>query len=217
MDILQKKDQKITNIVNALFCALLLALFVIFPADNTFQLTVKFFIFLFLAPWLYVKFILKKDLKWLGLQWGDKKTGILWAIISLILLLALSYAINEYTGFGKKYFLPTSAIRNFGYFLAYEFLLVNFFLFLYEFFFRGFLQKITDEYLGRLSMLIQAAVFLLVLLLSQVTLALYLPLILISLTNGIIRRRTDSILYGYFSGLLFVILFDFLYIYLNRI
>jgi len=117
-----------------------LGLFFLFPSQGPAQAITASLIFLFLVPFLYIKLVLKKSLRDYGWQIGNWKKGILFAAVSLVFSLLIFYALYHYTAFAKNYALPLIATQKFLYFVLYEFLLVGFFLALYEFFFRGFIM-----------------------------------------------------------------------------
>lgn len=185
-----------------------LALFFLFPSQGAAQAVTASLIFLFLIPFLYLKLVLKKNLKDFGWQVGDWKQGVLFASLSLVIALLVFYALYHYTGLAKNYRLPAFATGNFWLFLVYEFVLVAFFLALYEFFFRGFVLFSFLPKTGWLSIIIQFAVFLLFLLIAGNLVWQNIFYVIIAALAGLITFRSRSLLYSFAFGLFFMIIAD---------
>lgn len=189
-----------------------LALFSFFPTQGPAQAITSSLVFLFLIPFLYIKLILKKNLKDYGWQLGNWKQGIIFAAISLVLSLLIFYILYHYSTFPKVYKLPLTATQNFGLFILYEFTLVAFFLALYEFFFRGFIMFSFSTKAGVASVAIQWLMFFIFLLISGSLIwqnALYM---IVALFSGLIAFKSRSLLYSFVFGLFFLIIADALLI-----
>ena len=198
------KEELITSAVT-IAC---LALFFVFPASGPAQAITAGLVFFFLVPFLYLKFILKKSLQDYGWRLGDWKKGIVFAAISLAVSLLIFYAFYHYTQFSKAYRLPLVVTQKFGWFLIYEFVLVGFFLALYEFFFRGFILFSFRAKLGRLSVAVQWLIFLAFLFIAgnlNWQNALY---AVVALFSGLIVFKSHSLLYSFIFGLFFIIISD---------
>jgi membrane protease YdiL (CAAX protease family) len=193
-----------------LFC-LLLSLF--FPVNNSAQLLTKNIFFLILVPILYYKMILKKNISSFGLSLGDKKAGIFWGIVLLLINLAFFYLLYTFTAFEKNYILPNYIVHNFWIFLLYELILVNIFVFIQEFFYRGFILLYFSKQIGPLAIFIQFIFFVLFLLPTGSSFWQMSPALVISLTSGIIVYRSRSILYSWISTILSLIILDSFIIY----
>ena len=202
--------QFITTLVVATAC---LSLSIIFPAQSGFQEVTKSIFFLVLVPALYIKFILKKSLSDFGLNLQNKKTGILLGIALFAILAILFLAFLKYTPLKSGYELPTLAVDNFWYFLFYELLFVNFFLVIYEFFFRGFVLFTLAPKLKFWAIPAQTIAFLATLFFAKSLSWTVAPAIAISLTSGILTYKTKSIAYAYLVALVFMFIFDAYLIY----
>lgn len=189
-----------------------LGLFFLFPSQGPAQAITASLIFLFLAPFLYLKLILKKNLRSCGWQIGGWKTGIIFAIISLIFSLLIFYALYHYTPFSKNYALPLIATQKFGFFLLYEFLLVGFFLALYEFFFRGFAMFSFAGKFGIICAGLQWLLFLAFLFLAGNLSWQNTPYMITGFFSGLITFRSRSLLYSFVFSLLFLLISDALII-----
>jgi membrane protease YdiL (CAAX protease family) len=204
-----KKEDLVTGgvIVSCLF------LYAIFPANNVFQQIISSLTFLLVIPFLYVKIILKKSIKNFGFKKGNWITGIFWSVISLVISASIAYIIFRYFGFLEKYPFPRYLASHFLPFLAYEVLLVGFFAFLYETFFRGFLMFSFTKKLGFLSIILQAFVFFLLFLISGTISWTQVPYFIFLLFAGLITYFSDSIIYSLVTFVIFNIIFDSFFIY----
>ena len=198
------KEELLTTAV----IAACLALFFLFPAQGAAQGVTSSLIFLFLIPFLYLKLILKKNLKDYGWQLGNWKKGLLFASISLVAALLIFYALYHYTPLSKMYRLPSFAAGNFWLFLLYEFILVSFFLALYEFFFRGFVLFSFLPKTGWFSILIQFAIFLIFLAIAGNLVWQNSFYIIIAAFAGLTTLKSRSLVYSFAFGLLFSLISD---------
>lgn len=185
-----------------------LGLFFLFPSQGPAQAITASLIFLFLAPFLYIKLILKKHLRSYGWRIGDWKKGVLFAAVSLVLSLLIFYAFYHYTNFPKAYKLPLSATQNFLFFLLYEFLLVGFFLALYEFFFRGFFMFSFSGKIGLAAPFCQWFLFLAFLFLAGNFSWQNAPYIITALFSGLITYKSRSLWYSFAFSLSFLLIAD---------
>jgi hypothetical protein len=185
-----------------------LGLFFLFPSQGPAQAVTASLIFLFLVPFLYIKLILKKSLREYGWRIGDWKTGIIFAAGSLVFALLIFYALYHYTDFSKNYVLPLVATQKFGFFLLYEFLLVAFFLALYEFFFRGFVMWSFAGKIGIGSAGFQWLLFLVFLYAAGNFTWQNAPYMITGFFSGVITIKSRSLLYSFVSSLLFLIIID---------
>ena len=190
-----------------------LFLYAIFPTNNIFQQIISSLTFLLVIPFLYVKIILKKSIKNFGFKKGNWMTGIFWSVISLIISSSIAYIIFRYFGFLEKYPFPRYLTSHFLLFLAYEILLVGFFAFLYETFFRGFLMLSFSKKIGLWSIVLQTLVFLLFFYLSGNISWTMVPYIIFLFFSGIITYLSGSIIYSLATFVVFNIIFDSFFIY----
>ncbi len=211
------KDFLITTIV-ILFC---LGLFIYFPTRNSIQGLTKNIFFLFFVPLLYIKFILKENVNEWGLNMQNKKEGFAWAILMLILSLAIVYIFIHYTSFAIHYPLSSLIINSFWGFLVYILVFLNLSLFLQEYFFHGFVLTNFARKLSYKSILVQAGLYLAMILLisgnfSQLLWQL-IPFIITIFTGGVTAYKSKSMVYSYFTGLLFFLIMTSYLIYLIKI
>lgn len=183
------------------------ALAIFFPAEGNLQQFSSAFFFLFLLPYLYIRFILKKKLAWFGFNLENKKEGLLWGGAMLLVSFLVIFILIRFFDLQNQYPLPAYLASNFWIFLFYELVLVNIIFFLQEFFFKGFfLFSITHRF-GFLSFIIQALAFILFLSVrsldwSSATFA------ILAFTGGIVAYKSKSFIYAYIMGLIFLITFD---------
>jgi hypothetical protein len=187
-----------------------------FPAEAGMQQITKNLSFLIIIPILYIKLILKKDLKSYGLNISekkDRKSGIFWAISMLFVSLLIAYFLLNYTEFKKSYGLAAYLVENFWIFMAYELILVNVLLFIQSFFYQGFILFTYFEKLGYWSILVQFFLYLIfILILGNFSWQLA-PFIILSLTGSLVAYKSRSFIYSYIMGLLFIIILDSYIIY----
>jgi len=207
-----RKKEFIISLVFAVCC---LVLYGIFPTENTFQEVFSPFVFLFLLPFLYIKLILKKNVGDFGMKIGDFKKGMIWSALSLLAMLLIFYAVYHYTNFSREYSLPKAISQNFWIFLAYEFLLVGIFSFLYEFFFRGFIFFNLYKKFDFWAIIIQWSLFTLFFMAVGNFNLINLYYFVIALFSGIIIYKSRSIWYCFITSILFVIIADAIVIALS--
>jgi membrane protease YdiL (CAAX protease family) len=197
----------------ALLC-LFLSLF--FPSQNSAQLITKNIFFLILLPTIYARIILKMKLPELGLNLKNRHAGLVWSSILALFLLLTFYLLLNYTSFRTNYKLSPEIMANFWFFLGYELLLVNFIVFINEFFFRGFIISLFRERLTHWTIALQALIYFLALWLTNSFSWQILPFILFSVSGGILAYKTKSFLYSYFMHFFVIIILDSVLIYLAR-
>lgn len=185
-----------------------LFLFSIFPTKNIFQEIISSLTFFFVVPILYVKIILKKDLKEFGIQLGDRRKGIIFSSLALIMSLLIAYVFFQYSSFSKNYTLPEIIKNNFIFFIIYELFIVGFFTALYEFFFRGFIQFSFLKKVGFWSIILQTVLFVLMFLVTGSFGWSIVPFVVIAPFSGFVAWKSNSIVYSFFSTLIFIMLID---------
>ena len=208
-------NRKKEFVVTAIFVVCCLVLYGIFPTENTFQEVFSPFTFLFLLPFLYIKFILKKNVGDFGMKIGDFKKGMVWSALSLAAMLLIFYAIYHYTSFSREYSLPKTIAQNFWIFLTYELLLVGAFSFFYEFFFRGFIFFNLYKKFDFWAIFIQWFLFTLFFMAVGNFDWINLYYFVIALFSGIITYKSRSIWYSFVTSILFVIIADAIIIALS--
>jgi len=204
---LSKKN--IVSILMMIFCLIMIKFF---PESDYFQKLIISLTFLLILPALYIKIALKENLMDFGLRIEDWKRGCAWIFLSLagsFLILLLFY---QYMGLAEKYYIPQSAIQNFGIFAFYEIVIVGFFIALYEFFFRGFIMFSFLKKWKATSIILQFAAFLLFLIIMKDFNWGSTNYIIASFFSGIVVYKSRSLLYSYLFSLLFIIIGDAIYI-----
>lgn len=184
------------------------ALSYFFPVQGTYQNFASLLSFMVLIPAIYVKFILKKNLSDFGVQLGDWKKGVVLAGISLAFSLLLVYVLLNYTGFLETQSFAKSFKGHFGKFIFYETFFVGTLAVAFEFFFRGFVMGSVVSKMGRASILVQFAVFLVFL---AITKALNLGsayFMIIALFSGLIVYESRSLVYSLAFSWIFVLIAD---------
>lgn len=212
-----KEDKEL--IISSALIILCLLLAIAFPADkgSSLQIFTKGIFFLVVIPSLYIKIILKKNLSDFGLNLGCKKEGLVWALGVITILLILSYFISKIPGAGQNYKIPAYVAGNFWLFLSYELILINIFLFSYEFFWRGFVLFTFSPRLGPWAIAIQATLFIVFSLVNNDFSWKYYSLPLLSIASGVISYKSKSLIYSYVMSLVFIIILDSYIIYsLNK-
>jgi membrane protease YdiL (CAAX protease family) len=205
------------DIITASVILICLALFYFFPAKDTMQNITRSIFFLVIIPVLYIKIILKKDLKEFGLSLSEPKQGFFWSGIMLAVSIAIGLILIFSFNLKKNYILPAYLLNSFWLFLLYEFVLVNFFFFIQEFFFKGFVLFSFLRKLGWVSVLISFAIYFLLILFTGNLNWQIAPMLILAATGGIVSYKSRSFVYAYMMGLVFLVFFDtFLIHILNK-
>lgn len=207
--LIENKEMIITSGV-IVFC-LLLSIF--FPVKNSIQLLTRNIFFLILVPILYYKLILKKNISAFGLTLGNKKAGVFWGILMLLGTLLTFFLLYSYTDFKKNYLLSSYVVHNFWIFLLYELILANIFIFIQEFFWRGFVLLYFSKKIGVLSIFLQFFLYVLILVPTGNSFWQMTPTLVISLFSGIIVYKSRSIFYPWAVALFSLVILDSFIIY----
>ncbi len=207
--LIENKETIITSLV-IIFC---LALSIFFPVKNSAQLLTRNIFFLVIVPILYYKLILKKKISDFGLTLGDKKAGVFWGILMLLATLLTFFLLYSYTDFKKNYLLSSYIVHNFWVFLLYELILANLFVFVQEFFWRGFILLYFSKKIGVFSIFLQFIIFILIIIPTENSFWQMAPTLAISLFSGIIVYKSRSIFYSWIVSLFSIIILDSFIIY----
>lgn len=176
------------------------------PVFQSFIVSIIFFL---VIPVLYSKIVLKESLKNIGWQKGNVSAGVLIGIASVILAGAIVVGLAfTFPDFREQYVFPAVVEKSFVWFMLYELILVAFVTFIYEVFFRGFVQLLWLRELGIWSAAIQAAFFLGLLFISQSFSWQMAPFIIFCPFSGFISYRSQSIWYSLAASWLFFFLTD---------
>lgn len=205
-----------TEIISSAIIVLCLFLVYLFPIQNSFQDFSRNLFFIFLLPILYIKFILKKNLSDYGFNLQNKEVGFAWAAGMLAVSFLIIFLLVHFYHFENNYPIPAYLAQNFWAFLFYELILVNFILFISEFFFKGFLLFTFTEKLGHWAIAIQFLAYFLFLVSAGSLAWQSAPMIILSLTGGIVSYKSRSFIYSYLMGLMFLIMLDSYIIYIFK-
>lgn len=187
-----------------------------FPVSGPAQTITRTFFFLILLPVAYIKIILKRKIADFGWNLKDKKVAFIWTIGIFFFTLLLFYLLLSFTGFKTGYALDESVRNNFWLFLVYELLFVNFSIFVFSFFFQGFVLGLFQEKFGLLSVAFAVLLFLGALFLTDSLSWQTIPFVLLSINGGFLALKTKSFFYSYFMNIFAIIILDSCFIYLTR-
>jgi hypothetical protein len=196
-----------------IIASLLLALY--FPVDNVIQLLVAHIVFLVALPLLYIHFLLKEKVSAFGISWGKVGEGSLWLALGLIVIGIGLGVLSQFTDILSRFSLPLTLRLSFGLFLLYL-AIIGIYIFIFEFFFRGFVLFVWESVLGMKAIVVQTYFFMMfIMLLSyQKTVISLIFITVMALLSGLIATRSRSIVYSFsFSyisailGIVSVILF----------
>lgn len=182
-----------------------------FRTDGIFQSAVVALAFLVFIPAAFVQIVLKKNLADFGFQFGNAKQGIMWSLLSSLILAVLIYGASRYISLTQIYAVPGWAANNFRFFLLNSLVLVGVFSILYEIFFRGFLLLGTEKSLKYWSIILQFAIFSLMVS-SMNENKMEMMYVLTAPFSGIIAYRSRSLLYPLLFSWIFHVLADALFI-----
>ena len=203
----------LTGFFLALAC---LGLFISFPSKGSVEDFSRLLFFLLIIPALYIKLILKKNFRGFGLIFRTTRKNTLWLAEMLVSSFLIAYLLIRFTSFKDGYILPDYVLVNFWWFLVYELAFVNFWLFIHESFYRGFIFFTLAEKFGFLAIPAAASFFVIFLLLTKAFSWTMVPYIIISLTGGWLAYKTRSFVYSYLMGLSFIIILDAYLIYISK-
>ncbi len=186
-----------------------LIIYALFPVINSFQQVFIMLVFFIAFPLSFNKLFLKKKLNFYGLEFGNWKQGLLWSFYSLIIVCFIFFIISYFFGFLKNYSIPIFITKSFLNFIVYEFLLTALFVLIYEFYFRGFILFIFETKFSFWAILVQALIFLsLVLVIGHNSLFLFLPYLIFAPFAGLIALKSRSIIYSGVAQFLIILILD---------
>lgn len=207
------------TIFSTIAIVLFLLIYNFFPSNHGsglwpfFQTITKGFFFLVLAPLLFIKLVLKKKPQNFGLNLKNKKKGFTYAALALVFSLILSYILIKYTDFLQFYKLEASVVNNFWIFLLRDLVILNAVLFIFEYFYKGFVLGVYSEKFLYGAIFIQAFFYLTPNIIFSESFSSIVPTAMIILLGGIVAYSTKSFLYSYFYSLAYSIILDSLVIY----
>ena len=116
------------------------------------------FLTLFIIPVTIIKFIFKEKLISYGINIGDYQTGLKLAVLFLVIMIPIIWFISSEPVFAATYPLLINARDSWSVFFLYEFGLF-FYLFAWEFIWRGFMLFGLKEKFGYYAVIIQMIPF----------------------------------------------------------
>lgn len=206
-----KKILEKENILTILVALVCLVLLFNFRTENIFQTSVAALAFLAFIPAAFVKIALKRNLSDYGFQLGNARQGIVWSLLSFLALSVLIYGASRYVNFAQIYAVPGWVSNNFRYFMLNALLLVGIFSVLYEIFFRGFVLLGTEKNLKYWSIILQFALFSL-LVFNMRENRMEMIYVLLAPFSGIIAYKSRSLAYPIVFSWIFHVLADALFI-----
>jgi len=204
------------DFLTAFVVLICLVLLTFFPTNGASQKITSGIVFLFIAPLLYLKLILKKNLADFGWRLGDWKSGLVFSAVYLVFALLITYALFNRTPFLKEYQLPLATTNNFWYFIFYELVIVGIFVAIYEIFFRGFVMFYLSAKTGFYSVLYQFFLFFLFFWATGNLNWNIVPFLIVAFFSGLATFKSRSLLYSFATSLFFLIIFDSLVIKFAR-
>lgn len=206
------KEQSVT-IIFILFCLLG---YKYFPAVGNFQYKAVMFIFLGLLPFLYNKYFLKRESVLNNITIGDWKKNLKYLSIGLTIAFLAMAILFQYTDIGLHYLLPKNVKTDFTAFLIYEFGGIAFMIFLYELFFRGFIQNYFSKFSEKWSMLVQFSFFLVMIAMFwNVPYWFYVVYLIFTPIAGWIFYKSKSLIFSFAGQWLLMVIIDATFIALT--
>ncbi|MDD5083866.1 MAG: hypothetical protein PHT88_02915 [Candidatus Moranbacteria bacterium] len=191
---------------NAIIVASLLAA-AFFPTENAIQSLISDSVFLVILPIFFVKFLLKGDLSEYGFSLGKMLRGSLWMIVLLSGIVAGLAAVIHYTDILARFAVPLSIRVSFLMFLLYLFV-TGVYIFIFEFFFRGFVFFVWEKFGGMKAIAMQTLLFMLFLVAGshgKVDI-LFLIAIAMAVFSGFLVAQSRSIVYSFLFSYISAIL-----------
>jgi len=195
-------------VLNMIFILSVLIIYALFPVKDLFQQTVVMFVFFGIIPIIYNKFILKNDFSVFALKVGKWKQGLFWGGISVVVSGLLLFLGMYFFDYFKGYNIPETIIYNFKSFILYEILSVLPVIFLCDFLFRGFIVSVLKNKLGYWVIIVQALLFLMLLLISGSFSPTIIPYLISAPLAGLIVYKSESIFYSIIFQLIVLVVLD---------
>ncbi|MDX1700346.1 MAG: CPBP family intramembrane glutamic endopeptidase [Melioribacteraceae bacterium] len=165
------------------------------------------FILFFLIPLYIVKLSFREDLKSFGITFGNKRAGVFYTIISILIFIPIIYLISNTEDYSKYFPLMQSAKSDLLIFIIYEVVFILF-IFSWEFVFRGYMLFGLEKKFGFYSILIQMIPF--VLLHNGKPFLETIASVLGAIFLGYLALRTRSVIYGFIIHALILVILDIL-------
>lgn len=146
------KQETLELMVSLVFGISCLLLYWFFPADlnDIIEVFIRLFLFLFIFPIIYVRVILKKSFRDMGIGKYKYNSQANLPILTSFLIGLAAIIILAITPLGEYYLLnilPPGISQSFKIFLIYQVLLIPIVLFIFIYFSFGFMNLITKDHL----------------------------------------------------------------------
>jgi membrane protease YdiL (CAAX protease family) len=164
-------------------------------------------ILFFIIPVYIIKYLFSEDLRNYGIYFGKKKSGLLYAVFTLLLFVPVLHFLTVSEDFSQYFPLMQNAKDDLIVFLIYEILFILF-IFSWEFIFRGFILFGLEKHFGFYAVFIQMIPF--VLLHTGKPFLETFSAIFGGLFLGYLALRTRSIFYGFLIHAAILVLLDFI-------
>jgi len=181
----------------------------LFPIKDAFQQFIVMIVFFTILPLIFNKLILKRSLADIGVQAGDWRQGLKWCGISSVGVILIFLMAAYFFDFFKNY--KSAAVfvgYNFISFAFYELLAALFIVFVYEFFFQGFVMLTLELKMSRWAIIAQALIFLIAAVIMNSVGWAFLPYIIFAPFAGVIAYKSRSIFYSSALQIIIFIILD---------
>jgi membrane protease YdiL (CAAX protease family) len=165
-------------------------------------------VFFVIIPIIFNKLILKRKLSSIGLGIGSWKQGVIWGGICLIAGGIILFGSIYFFNFLKHYTIQAIIAQNYKNFLFYEFVYVLPIVFVYEFFFRGFIMLTIEIKTYYWAIVAQALVFFILILATKSFVWALFPYIIGAPLAGIVAYKSRSIFYSTGFQFIMIIILD---------
>jgi membrane protease YdiL (CAAX protease family) len=195
-------------IIILFFIFVLLVVYGFFPVKNIFQQVVVMTVFFGIVPIIFNKFFLKKKLADIGLAIGDWRQGVVWGGLCAVIAGLLFFVIVYFFGFLKHYTVPSTIIQSYKNFLFYEVVLIVPVIFIYDFFFRGFIMLTLGIRMYYWAIVAQTLAFLVLVVATKSFTWELVPYLINAPLAGIIAYKSRSIFYSTLFQFVVIIFLD---------
>ena len=205
---------KTKEVITALvFILTSLVVYSFFPTNGSFQSVIATLVFFVMLPLLFNRIILKKELRFFNLGVGDRRTGLILSAYSLLIVGFIFIGLTYFLDFINSYTVPTFITESFVNFLFYEFIILAPFVVIYEFYFRGFLMSILGCKFKDWAILLQALIFLILVVgTANVGFIQFVPYLIFAPFAGFISYKSKSLLYSGVSQFIVLLILNLIII-----
>jgi membrane protease YdiL (CAAX protease family) len=180
--------------------------------NPTFQFIIVSIVFFLLVPMAYTRWILDEPFSTLGFRRGKSIRGVVAGTVCVSAGLLASYCLLHFTPFASQYSLPYIVRSDFLWFMAYELVIVAGMAFLYEVFFRGFIQLSWFKDQPIVGIAVSSIMFWGLYALSGGVVWQQAPFLLFAPLAGVVAAISGSIWYSWMASWMFLFLADVLFL-----